>query len=123
MSASRLRDRSAHPLQFAAAMKRALVLVSLAGCSLYWGDHPPPPPACGTVGGPADCPQPGTAFDFFVKNVDPLLGKCSGCHVGPERSATDMFLGPTNTVDGHYDAVVADRGVTSSRPGRISSRA
>ena len=63
------------------------------------GSTPPPTPG-----------QP--ARQDYHTNVEPVLSaKSAGCHVGPETSSTNMFLGQTNTVDSHYDGITGDRAI------------
>jgi hypothetical protein len=65
-----------------------------------------------TPTGDDDTPTPTTtAKDQFVQTVQPILSaKCQSCHVGPETSTTNMFLGPDG-VSSFYDTLVADRAV------------
>ncbi|HMG54594.1 MAG TPA: hypothetical protein VK601_13950, partial [Kofleriaceae bacterium] len=49
--------------------------------------------------------------ELFDTTVSPLLAaKCQACHVGPETSATNMFLGPDG-VASFYTTLVNDRAV------------
>lgn len=65
-------------------------------------------------GGDDDMPPSGTARQMFDSKVAPLLtAKCAMCHVGPETSATDMFLGP-NGVSSYYTTLTNDRAVNGN---------
>ena len=62
-----------------------------------------------------DMPPPsGMARQMFDSTVAPLLtAKCSSCHVGPETSSTNMFLGP-NGVSSYYSTLTNDRAVNGN---------
>ena len=65
-------------------------------------------------GGDDDMPSGGTARQMFDGTVAPLLtAKCSSCHVGPETSATNMFLGPDG-VSSYYKTLANDRAVNGN---------
>jgi len=58
-----------------------------------------------------DQPPPGeTARQLYERTVKPLLNNCVSCHVGPETSSTNMFLGPDGIATA-YDTLVKDRAV------------
>src|SRR5262249_14709114 len=63
-------------------------------------------------GGDDDGPAPPgeTPRGLFDRTVLPLLNNCVSCHVGPETSATNMFLGPDG-LSSAYDTLVKDRAV------------
>src|SRR5689334_13838741 len=64
-------------------------------------------------GGDDDMPG-GTARQMFDSTVAPLLtAKCSSCHVGPETSSTNMFLGPDG-VSSYYKTLTNDRAVNGN---------
>jgi hypothetical protein len=80
----------------------ATVAMALLGACVGGIDTPPP-------GGDDDGGS--TARQMFDSNVSPLLAaKCQTCHVGPETSATNMFLGPDG-VSSFYTTLVNDRAV------------
>lgn len=61
-----------------------------------------------------DTPSGGTAHQMFDSTVAPLLtANCSSCHVGPETSATNMFLGPDG-VSSYYTTLTNDRAVNGN---------
>jgi len=69
------------------------------------------------VGGIQGMPNPGddtgggTAREIFDNTVAPkLTAKCASCHVGPEISSTNMWLGPDG-VSSYYDTLTNDRAV------------
>lgn len=65
-------------------------------------------------GGDDDMPPAGTARQMFDSSVAPLLtAKCSSCHVGPETSSTNMFLGPDG-VSSYYTTLTNDRAVNGN---------
>lgn len=65
-----------------------------------------------TTGG--DDVQSGMARQMFDSSVAPLLtAKCATCHVGPEISATNMFLGP-NGASSYYSTLTNDRAVNGN---------
>ena len=52
-----------------------------------------------------------TAREIFDNTVAPkLTAKCASCHVGPEISSTNMFLGPDG-LSSYYTTLVNDRAV------------
>jgi len=51
-----------------------------------------------------------SARALFDSNVAPVLTACVSCHVGPETSSTNMFLGDQGPT-GYYDSLVKDRAV------------
>jgi hypothetical protein len=64
-----------------------------------------------TTQGGDDTSSGGTAHQMFDSTVAPLLtANCSSCHVGPEISATNMFLGPDG-VSSYYTTLTNDRAV------------
>jgi mono/diheme cytochrome c family protein len=65
--------------------------------------------------GDDDTPAPGaSARQIFDSQVAPLLSaKCATCHVGPETSATDMFLGPDGP-SSFYTTLSADRAIVGN---------
>jgi len=84
------------------SMVTGLALALLAGCI------PGPPELTSDAGKTVD-PKERVQFD---NTVAPLLQqRCAGCHVGPETSATDMFLGTAETTDSFYKGVTDDRRV------------
>lgn len=63
------------------------------------------------TGGGDDDGSGGTAQAMFASTVAPLLtAKCAGCHVGPETSATNMFLG-ADGASSYYTTLTNDRAV------------
>src|SRR5262249_10245416 len=63
-----------------------------------------------SMSGGDDTPS-GSPRQMFDQTVAPLLtAKCAGCHVGPETSSTDMFLGPDG-VSSYYSTLTNDRAV------------
>jgi hypothetical protein len=85
-----------------------LATVAMAVLGACVGGIDPAPPG----GDDDDQPPPGaTAKQVFDTTVSPLLAaKCQSCHVGPETSATNMFLGPDGQAS-FYTTLVADRAV------------
>jgi hypothetical protein len=72
-------------------------------------------PTQGSNGSNGSNTMPGaTARDTFNSEVEPLLSKCSGCHVGPETGTTNMFLGQSNTPDSHYNGLINDTAVNGA---------
>jgi hypothetical protein len=69
----------------------------------------------GGGGGGGDDDTPGTsARQIFDTSVAPLLSaKCASCHVGPETSATDMFLGPDGP-SSFYATLSNDRAIVGN---------
>jgi hypothetical protein len=75
------------------------------------------------VGG-IDSPTPGddddddptqTARQQFDQKIFPLMTQCEGCHVGPETSPTNMWLGATlKDKDGYYAAMENDRAIVGN---------
>src|ERR1051325_2732753 len=64
--------------------------------------------------GGGDDTSGGTARQMFDSTVAPLLtAKCASCHVGPETSATNMFLGPDG-VSSYYTTLTNDRAVNGN---------
>jgi hypothetical protein len=79
----------------------AAVAMALFGACVGGIDMPP--------GGDDD--TGGNARQMFDQTVLPLMrAKCASCHVGPEVSATNMFLGPDGE-SSFYTTLVADRAV------------
>jgi hypothetical protein len=71
-----------------------------------------------TMPGDDDMQQPppssGMARQMFDSTVAPLLtAKCATCHVAPETSATNMFLGPDG-VSSYYTTLSNDRAVNGA---------
>src|SRR5262245_29465500 len=65
----------------------------------------------GIQGMPGGDDTGGSARALFDNNVAPkLTAKCASCHVGPEISSTNMFLGPDG-LSSYYDTLVNDRAV------------
>jgi mono/diheme cytochrome c family protein len=84
----------------------ASVAMAVLGACVGGIDAQPP-------GGGDDTPPggTGTARALFDSSVAPLLtAKCAACHVGPETSATNEFLGAEGPPS-FYDSIVADRAV------------
>ena len=80
----------------------ASVAMALLGACVGGIDTPPPGD---------DQPPPTTPREQFDQTVEPLLAaKCIGCHVGPETSPTNMFLGPDG-IPSFYNTLVNDRAV------------
>lgn len=64
-----------------------------------------------TGGGGDDDDTSETARAIFDSSVAPLLtAKCASCHVGPETSSTNMFLGPEG-LSSYYATLTNDRAV------------
>jgi putative hemolysin len=84
----------------------AAVAMALLGACVGGIDTTTPP-----ASGDDDTQTPTTAKDQFVQTVQPILAmRCQACHVGPETSTTNMFLGPDGP-SSFYDTLVADRAV------------
>lgn len=83
----------------------AAAAMAMLGACVGGIDTPP-------AGGDDDMPPPNaTPRELFDTTVQPLLSaKCAQCHVGPETSATNMFLGPDG-VSSFYTTLVNDRAV------------
>jgi hypothetical protein len=83
------------------------VAMTMLGACVGGIDSTPP--------GGDDMPPPsGTARQMFDSTVAPLLtAKCSMCHIGPETSATNMFLGPDG-VSSYYTTLTNDRAVNGN---------
>jgi mono/diheme cytochrome c family protein len=82
------------------------VAMTMLGACVGGIDSMPP-------GGGDDTPG-GTARQMFDSTVAPLLtAKCASCHVGPETSSTNMFLGPDG-VSSYYTTLTADRAVNGN---------
>jgi len=87
------------------------VAMALLGACVGGIDSTPP-------GGGDDDMQPppssGMARQMFDSTVAPLLtAKCATCHVGPETSATNMFLGPDGA-SSYYTTLTSDRAVNGN---------
>ena len=63
-----------------------------------------------TTGGSGSNPDQ-TAREQFDSSVAPLLSKCAGCHVGPETTGTNMFLGQAQSKDSFYNGITSDRAI------------
>jgi cytochrome c553 len=86
-------------------MLLASIATALLGACVGGIDTPP-----NTGGDDDDMPSGETPRQLFDRTVSPLLGACVSCHVGPELSATNMFLGPDG-LSSAYDTLVKDRAV------------
>jgi cytochrome c553 len=84
------------------------VAMTMLGACVGGIDSMPP-------GGGDDTPPSGqTARQMFDSTVAPLLtAKCASCHVGPETSSTNMFLGPDG-VSSYYTTLTNDRAVNGN---------
>ena len=77
----------------------------------------------GTGSGSGSGSDPGTTPRAeFDADVAPLVGaKCAACHVGPETSPTNMFLGQSQTNDSFYNGITNDRAINGGfSPGAAS---
>jgi cytochrome c553 len=86
-------------------MLLASIATALLGACVGGIDTPPNP-----GGDDDDMPSGETPRQLFDRTVSPLLGACVSCHVGPELSATNMFLG-ADGLSSAYDTLVKDRAV------------
>jgi hypothetical protein len=69
-------------------------------------------PSGGGGGGGGSGSNMQTPQELFNSTVSPLLqSECASCHVGPETSTTDMFLGQTNNATSYYNGIVNDAAV------------
>jgi cytochrome c553 len=94
-------------------MRNKMSLAAVAAATLLGacvgGIEPMPTP--GGDDGVDPPPTSGTAREIFDADVKPLLTlRCASCHVGPNTSPTNMFLGPDGE-SSYYTALENDRAV------------
>lgn len=93
-------------------MRNSMTLAAIAAMGLLGacvGGIENPPPGGDDDDGPIDTNR--TARQIFDTDVLPLLSnKCAACHVGPETTTVNMFLGETGP-SGFYAALEKDRAV------------
>ena len=94
---------------FLASVATALLAGCLPAMDQTGDDTNTNPPPSGTQ-------TPRAEFDA---NVAPMLSVCASCHVGAETTATNMFLGLSNTNDSYYNGITNDASINGNfNPGQ-----